>query len=146
MQRGLADTFWECFVSLSATGPDLLSAVCQHMSNVDRKSLHSVNRAMRMAMNATVTSISCSERTLPTHQELHQVFPNLASMAVSFAVEPDGFGGPRLNVDEWRGRFQQLASSSELLLKKLRHLSLAIYPANMTEVEQIQPILELLTR
>jgi hypothetical protein len=135
-------TFWSRFLALTATGPDLLGAVCQHMSGIDRKALHSVDRAMRVAMKATVTGISCSPHTLPIHRKLHEVFPNLSSMAVCI-VKPDG---QSLMVEEWRVYLQQLASSSELLLNRLRHLSLEIQPANMTEAAAIQAILELLTK
>jgi hypothetical protein len=139
MLLGPADTFWARLLDLTATVPDLLSAVCQHMSNFDRKSLHSVNRAMRAAMNATVTRISCTQHTLPAHQQLHEVFPNLSAMAVRFL----GTDARWVWVDEWSVYLQQLASSSELLLNRLAHLSLTIRPTYEAEV---LPILDLLTR
>jgi hypothetical protein len=138
---GAADAFWARFLDLTTIGPDLLSVVSQHMSGSDRKSLHSVNRAMRTAMNATVTSIRCSQFTLPTHQQLHEVFPNLSSLDLCI----EGLSW-RLLVSEWRVYLQQLAGSSELLLSKLKHLSLTIRPANMTDAAAIQAILELLAR
>jgi hypothetical protein len=136
---GPADTFWARFLAIIATGPDLLSAVCQHMSSIDRKSLHSVNRAMRAAMNATVTTMRCNQRTLPSNQQLHEVFPNASSLTVCI----EGF---RMNMNEWRTYLQQLAVNSALLLARLRHLHLTVQPAKMTEAAEIQAILEFLTR
>jgi hypothetical protein len=135
--QGPADTFWARFLDLTASGPDLLTAVCQRLSSVERQALHGVNRAMRVAMNATVTSIRCSQLTLPTHQQLHEVFPNLLSQDLRVA----GYW-----VDGWRVPLQQLAGSSGPLLTKLRHLSVTVRPANMTDAADIQVILKLLAR
>jgi hypothetical protein len=132
---GPANTLWARFLDLAANGPDLLCVVCQHMSSVERQALHSVNRAMRVAMNATVTSIRCSERTLPTHQQLHEVFPNLSSVDLCI----DG--------RNWQLHLRRLMNSCELLLNKLRHLSLTTtHTARITAVADIQVILKLLTR
>jgi hypothetical protein len=136
---GSSDTFWERFLDLTSSGPDMLTAVCQHMSSVERQALHSVNRAMRTAMNATVTTICCSQITLPTHQQLHEVFPNLSSMHLCI-------NGVNLLLNDWQVHLRQLVHSSQLLLNKLRHLSLVIRPARMVEAAEIQTILELLTR
>jgi hypothetical protein len=135
------DAFWARLLDLTTKGPDMLGAVCQHLSRIDRKSLHSVSRAMRTAMNATVTSIHCSQLTLPTYQQLHEVFPNASSMALSV----EGSNWDRY-VSVWPGYLQRLVSSSQLLLSRLSHLSLTIRPVNMTKAAAIEAILKLLTR
>jgi hypothetical protein len=139
---GSNETFWHPFLALTNTGPDLLTTVCRHLSNADRQSLHSVSQAMRLSMNATVTAIRCSQHNLPTHQQLHAVFPNATSLTMPVGME---HGDPRFRVDGWRFYLQQLASSSEPLLKRLRHLSLTI-PAEVTGARDLQPVVELLTR
>jgi hypothetical protein len=139
---GPADTFWARLLDLTATEPDLLGAVCHHLSSVEKQSLHGANRVMRTAMNATVTSISCTQHTLPTHQRLHEVFPNLSSMALCILGTDDQY----IRVDEWRGYLRQLESNSEPLLNKLRHLSLKILSTDMADEAGIQAILQLLTK
>jgi hypothetical protein len=132
-----ADVFWARFLDLATTSPDLLSTVCKHLTSMERQSLRGVNRAMRVAMNATVTSVRCSELTTPTGQQLHEVFPHLSSMRLCVQASV---------VDGWRVPLLQLVGNSALLLGKLRHLTLVVRPAPMTDATEIEVILELLAR
>jgi hypothetical protein len=137
------ETFWARFLAMAAAVPDLLSAVSHHMRSIDRKSLHGVNCAMRAAMNATVKSIRCSELTLPTHQQLHEVFPNACSMdlCVEGFISEEG-----LFVNDLRVHLQQLVSSSEALLNGLKHLSVTLRLLHPETTTDGQAILALLTR
>jgi hypothetical protein len=93
-------------------------------------------------MNATVTSIRCCQLDLPTHQQLHEVFPNLASVDLCVEGRFSWHGEP----SDWHVHLQQLASSNGMLLNKLKHFSLAVRPVDLTASADIQAILELLTR
>jgi hypothetical protein len=135
-------TLWARFIDLIATCPDLLSAVCQHMSSIERQSMRGIDRAMRVAMNATVSVIRCTQVTMPTHQQLHMLFPNASSMDLYVQrYYQCGF-----RESEWRVCLKQLARSNEPLLAKLRHLSLTVRPVTLNKEGDGQAILELLAR
>jgi hypothetical protein len=104
-------------MDLISTTPELLPIVCTKLSEGDRRALRAVNRAVRVALNATVTHIRCCCKALASHQRLHEVkFPNLSSLAVD----------ERYSVDDTMEVVQHLARGSARVLAKLQHLSLSV--------------------
>jgi hypothetical protein len=101
-----AISFWASFLDLCNAGPDLLGLVCQHLTRAEQHALRGVNCAMRRAMNATVTCITCGEATLPTH-DLLAVFPNASKLVLESADA---------------ALFQQVASGNARLLARVHHL------------------------
>jgi hypothetical protein len=131
-----AGSFWSRFMELISTTPELLPIiVCKQLSEEDQRVLRAVNRAMRVALNATVTHIRCCCKALAAHQHLHEVFPNLSSMAV---IE-------QYDVDELREVLQHLARVSSRMLAKLQYLSLSV-PMELTIEDEAGPIWEVVNR
>jgi hypothetical protein len=134
--------FWARLLDLCSTGPELLTLICEHLSKEDQKALRGVNRAMRVAMNSTVTRISLRSATMPaTQQELHDTFPNLSKLTVG------AFNPKSTSVEEGaRVCLHRLAAPSNAgLLSKVQHLSLTI-PVAMTTAAEAGAIWEVLNR
>jgi hypothetical protein len=106
-----ASYFWARFLELSEAGPaDLLRLVCNHLTRNQRQALRGVDRAMRRAVNAAMTCVTCGEEAPPT-QDLPSVFPSASSLDL------------HLTSDAACALLEQLASNNARLLANLRHLS-----------------------
>jgi hypothetical protein len=132
--------FWARFQDLLASETDLLCIICNHLSIQDCTALRGVNRAMRKAMNSTVTSIRCNRATVTTNTLRRQqaAFPNLRSLAVQrLSLTSNG--------TSWRSYFEELADGNDRLVAGLRHLSLTV-PTKLVAAADASAIWELLTR
>ena len=99
------------FQELSAAGTDVLSSICGLLERDEWGALHVVNRAMRRAMNATVTRVTLGDETHPT-LDLLEVFPNASALDLHLASATE--------------LLEQLASGNARLLARLHHLRFTI--------------------
>jgi hypothetical protein len=129
-----AQLFWGSFLELSTAGPDLLRVVCNHLSRYERQVLRGVDRAMRRAMNTTVTHVTCPVTTLPA-QDLLEVFPNATYLKLTVFGAIDSCA-----LLEW------MVSGSARLLASLHHLSIDIDAEAIEAAEVIPAMLNLISR
>jgi hypothetical protein len=141
MKRDSSAYLWARLLDLINTTPELLCDICKHLSQSEQEALRGVNRAMRLAINATVSRVSWpgswrGQGGLQPQQQLHAVFPNLTALS----------GGDMHDLDRARDYLYLLASSScPLLLHNLQHLGLEV-PAAMTVAPATTLIWQLVRR
>jgi hypothetical protein len=132
--------FWARLLDVCATGPDLLALICKQLSEQDQKALRSVCRAMRVAINSTVTRASFRLATLPTiHHKLHDAFPNVTGLAVG------AFNPQSRSIEDIRDCLQWLATSDACVLSNLQQLALTI-PSALTAAAGASAVWEVLSR
>jgi hypothetical protein len=93
-------------------GSDLLNLICQHLGRDERQALRGVNHALRRAMNAAVSRVTCAEATLAA-PDLLDVFPNAASLHLNLASATDACA-----------LLERMVSGKARLLARLRHISI----------------------
>jgi hypothetical protein len=134
--HGCSNSFWAHFLAMSTTEPDLLCQVCKFLSIDSHRALRGVNRATRLAINATVTHVRCTPATAPTYQQLHVAFPNLSSLHVQLP----GSGLCAEGTGAW---LRRLAGCTQL--PRLRQLSLTV-PPELTPAAGAECIWDILHR
>jgi hypothetical protein len=132
------DLFWQCFEQLASTHAAAFKLVVEHLPKNGAARLRGVSRAMRQAVNRTVTTVVCSAPLAPFGSlDLALRFPEASRLIVQLY---------QLAATEVAMIFSHLCTSSPALLSKIQSLRMELHSSTVDSGSVARSVAELLSR